>query len=143
MSAEIHWMAATGVLTTLMFLPYILGYIGKVGLTAACVQRGDGDALAEARASRTYQYGREFCGFRAACACGWFNRAQHPAYRRSGGGFFLVPAGALCGLRGGDYGVAHAAFWRRADLPVDPGGGAARPALNKTKNGGHRAPACR
>lgn len=39
MTPEIYWMAATGLLTALMFVPYILGYIGKVGLVAALSQR--------------------------------------------------------------------------------------------------------
>lgn len=39
MAPEITWMAASGVLTALMFVPYILGFIGKVGLVAALTQR--------------------------------------------------------------------------------------------------------
>lgn len=39
MSAELYWMAATGVIVALMWAPYILGYIGNVGVVAALTVR--------------------------------------------------------------------------------------------------------
>lgn len=39
MSPEITWMAASAILTALMFVPYILAYITEVGLVAALTQR--------------------------------------------------------------------------------------------------------
>lgn len=39
MSPELYWMAATGLVIALMSTPYILGYIGKVGLVAALTAR--------------------------------------------------------------------------------------------------------
>ena len=39
MTPELFWMAASAVLTGLLFVPYILGYIAQVGLVAALTRR--------------------------------------------------------------------------------------------------------